>query len=266
MYRVNLSRILLPAWAFLVAVWVLSPIVVVTIMSFTGAGSFRFPPPEWSTRWYENFFTNPGWYNALSNSVQVALIVTVLATALGTVAALGLQRARSRRISAGVQSLIMLPTVVPAVVAGIGMYSLFLQWRLSGTIMGFVLAHVVLVLPFVVISVSASLQNFDRNLEQAAASCGSTPIATFFLVTVRMILPGVLTGALLAFLGSFNETLVSIFLSSPFRSTLPVQMYSSVARDSDPTLAAASALTSGVTVALFLAVVAVRMTRSKNAA
>ncbi|NGP05706.1 ABC transporter permease [Rhodococcus sp. 14C212] len=264
MSRIAPSRILLSIWAIIVFVWIVAPIIVVTIVSFTSAGSFVFPPPGWSFQWYENFFENAKWYNAFLNSLQTACIVMVVATVLGTVAALGLHRSKSRRLAAGIQSVILLPTVVPAVVAGIGMYSMFLQWRISGTVLGFVLAHVVLVLPFVVISVTSSLQSLDRSLEQAAASCGAPPVTTFMLVTLRIILPGVATGALLAFLGSFNETLVSIFLASPFQTTLPVQMYSSVARDSDPTIAAASALASGVTVALFLAVVAVRITRSKK--
>lgn len=264
MERNRLGAVAIGLWAALVVIWLLSPIVVVTIMSFTGAGSFKFPPPSWSLQWYRNFFEDPGWYEALWNSLKIAIIVMLVATTAGTLAAIGLQRTKARRTAAAVQAALLLPTVVPAVVAGIGMYALFLQWRITGTLHGFVLAHVVLVLPFVVISVSSSLQGFDRGLEQAAASLGAGPVAAFFQVTLPGILPGVLTGALLAFLGSFNETLVSLFLGSPFLNTLPVEMYSSVARDSDPTIAAASALTSGVTVVLFLAAALVRTTRSKS--
>lgn len=263
MARFSMSRTSLTVWGAAVVVWLMAPLLVVAVMSFTGSESFRFPPSDWSLRWYRNFFDDATWYQSLVNSLQIALAVTVVATLLGTAAALGLSRVRSRGSSV-IQTVLLLPTVVPVLIAGIGMYSLFLRWRLTGTPLGFVLAHTVLSLPFVFISVSASLQTFDRRLEQAAAVCGAGPLAAFFQVTLRIIAPGVMTGALLAFLGSFNETIVSIFLVSPTLRTLPVQMYTSVAKESDPTIAAASTLTTALTTALFLLALTVRAGRNKT--
>ncbi|MDT0570260.1 ABC transporter permease [Streptomyces sp. DSM 3412] len=263
MARFSMSRMPLAAWGVAVVVWLTAPILIVAIMSFTDNESFRFPPSTWSLRWYRNFFEDPSWYQSLVNSVQIALVVMVVATLLGTAAALGLNRMRSR-VGPVLQTVLLLPTVVPVLIAGIGMYSLFLRWRLTGTPMGFILAHTVLSMPFVFISVTASLQTFDRRLEQAAAICGASPLATFFQVTLRIIAPGVLTGAVLSFLGSFNETIVSIFLVSPTLRTLPVQMYTSVAKESDPTIAAASTLTTALTAVLFLVALTVRAGRSKT--
>jgi putative spermidine/putrescine transport system permease protein len=132
----------------------------------------------------------------------------------------------------------------------IGLYAMFLRLNLLGTTLGFVVAHSVLALPFVIIPVSASLQGFDRRLEDAAAICGAGRWTVFRTVTLPIVAPGVMSGALFAFATSFDEVVLSLFIQSPYLQTLPVRMYSSVTRDTDPTIAAAATLILALTTAL----------------
>lgn len=239
--------------ASLVAVWLVAPALIVVPMSFTGVPTFQFPPPTWSTTWYERFFRESEWYGSLLTSLEVAAMVTVLATALGTAAALGLMRTtvRGKRV---IGVFMLAPMIVPVVIAAIGIYGVFLRWHISGSLLGFVLAHTALALPFVVVAVSASLTTFDPQLERAAASLGASPAATFVRITLPNIRAGVLVGALFAFITSFDELVVALFMVSPTVRTLPVQMYASVTREIDPTIAASSTMIVILTTTLLLIV------------
>jgi putative spermidine/putrescine transport system permease protein len=232
---------LLVAFACLVSILLVAPTLVVIPMSFTNQQTFKFPPPGWSTKWYSRFFSDPEWYNAALLSLKVAAVVVVVSTVLGTVAALALNRGRGPW-KGPVRALLLAPIIVPGVIFAIGIYYVFLRWHLANTFLGFVFAHSVLALPLVIIAVTASLAGFDEGLERAAASLGAGPIATFRQVTLPIILPGVLTGALFAFLTSFDEAIVSLFLSSQDNRTLPVQMFQSVTSNVDPTIAASSTM------------------------
>jgi len=154
--------------------------------------------------------------------------------------------------------------VVPQIVAAIGVYAVFLQWRLSGTVAGFVLAHTAIALPFVVVAVSAALRGHDRRLERAAASLGAGPWTTFRRITLPIILPGVLSGAVFAFVTSLDEVVVALYLQSPTLHTLPVQMFSSVTVETDPTIASASSLVLVVTTALILLPQLLRRERARS--
>jgi putative spermidine/putrescine transport system permease protein len=224
-----------------VIVWLAAPILVVIPMSFTAATSFKFPPDQLSTRWYENLSSNPAWYQAAINSLQIAFVVTILATVLGVAAALALVRS-SLRGKIAINGFLLAPMIVPLVITGVGVYATFLQWKLTGTFLGFVLAHTALAVPFVVVTATASLQSYDRHLEKASLSLGAGALATFRLVTLPLIAPGVLAGALFAFMTSFDEVVVATFLVDPDIQTLPVKMFTSVFRENDPTVAAASSL------------------------
>jgi putative spermidine/putrescine transport system permease protein len=228
-------------FAVLVAFTLIAPLLVIIPMSFTGVQSFSFPPKGLSTQWYVNLFTNEAWYRGMIQSFGIGIVVTGLSLVLGTMAALALARmgAFSR---ATTSSLLMSPMIIPAVVSGVGTYAVFLKWHLAANYLGFVLAHTALAIPFVVTTVGAALKGFNRTLEYAAASCGATPVETFFLVTMPMISPGLASGALFAFMASFDEVVVASFLAGPDLKTLPVQMFTSVWVDSDPTLAAVSTL------------------------
>jgi putative spermidine/putrescine transport system permease protein len=247
------GRALLIALAALIGIFFIMPILIVIPLSFTSVPSFQFPPPGWSLQWYTNFFTDPTWTRAAFTSIKVVIPVVILATTLGTMAAFGLVRGRypGRGV---VSALMMAPIIVPYVVTGIGMYAVFLEFGLAGTVPGFVLAHTALALPFVVINVGAVLVAFDRRLELAAMNLGANPIKTFWKVTLPIILPGVLAGALFAFATSWDEVVVAIFLSSGVTETLPVEIWSGVRVSIDPTIAAVSTMLITLTTAIIISV------------
>jgi putative spermidine/putrescine transport system permease protein len=244
-----LWRAALMVFCVLVAVWLVAPSLIVIPLSFTDRPSFNFPPSGWSTTWYANFFSDPTWILALQASIRVGLLVTLVATVCGTAAAVALSRTRFVG-DQGVRALLLSPMIVPVIVVSIGIYAIYLRLNLLGTTTGFVLAHSVLALPFVIIPVSASLQGFDRRLEDAAAICGANRWTTFRTVILPLVAPGVMSGALFAFATSFDEVVVSLFIQSPYLQTLPVRMYASVTRDTDPTIAAAATLILALTTVL----------------
>ena len=239
--RLHLPRLLLGLTCLLIAVWLVAPTLVVIPMSFADKKSLAFPPTGFSLRWYENFFTNPQWFGSLVTSARIALMVAVVATVIGTMAAIGIERMKSR---AGglIRAVLITPMIVPGVVLAVGIYAVYLDTQLVGTWTGYVLAHTLLAIPFVVIAVGANLAVFDARLEIAAASLGASRLTTFFTITLPLILPGILSGALFAFVTSFDEVIVSLFITSPQLKTLPVQIFASMTRDADPTVAAVGSL------------------------
>lgn len=231
------TRIILGLFCLLISIWLLAPTLVVIPISFNEKKSLAFPPAGFSWQWYQNFFTNPEWSTSFFNSLKVAAIVAVLATVIGTLAAFGLDRMKSS-VTGILRAFLITPMVVPGVVLGIGVYAVYLDTRLVGTLPGFVLAHTMLAIPFVLITVSASLEVFDKRLETAAASLGANRWTTFRTITLPLIAPGLLSGLLFAFVTSFDEIIVALFITSPYLKTLPVQIFSSITRDADPTVAA----------------------------
>ncbi|QSR24848.1 polyamine ABC transporter permease [Nocardioides aromaticivorans] len=244
-------RLLLKLFCLLVGIVLVAPTLVVVPIAFTSSRTFQFPPPGWSTQWFAELFSDPAWMDSFLLSLRVAGVVVVLATALGTAAAFALARGKGpwRPI---VNGFILAPMIVPGVIIAIAIYYIFLRWHLTSTFTGFVLAHTILAIPPVVISVTASLESLDRRLERAAASLGAGPVVTFFQVTLPLIMPGMLTGALFAFLMSFDEAIISLFLAGPFSKTLPVQLYQSVTSSLTPTIAAASTLIIALSTTLLL--------------
>lgn len=251
------TRVRIWQWAVVIAVglWLVAPSLVVIPLSFTDQDSFQFPPKGWSLKYYENFFTAPAWRDALLNSLTIAAQVTLIATVLGIAAAVALVRGRfpgARAVRSAANAGLMAPMIVPGIVAAVAIYAAFLKWQLVGTPTGFVLAHTALAVPFVVVSVSASLSGFNRDLELASANLGAGALTTFRLVTLPLILPGVLSGAVFAFVTSFDEVVVSFFINGPYLTTLPVKMYTSTANETDPTIAVASTVILTVTTALIV--------------
>lgn len=239
--RLHLPRLLLGLTCLLIAIWLVAPTLVVIPMSFADKKSLAFPPTGFSLQWYENFFTNPQWFGSLVVSAKVALMVAVAATVIGTMAAIGIERMKSRT-GGLIRAVLITPMIVPGVVLAVGVYAVYLDTQLVGTWAGYVLAHTLLAMPFVVIAVGANLAVFDARLETAAASLGASRLKTFFTITLPLILPGILSGALFAFVTSFDEVIVSLFITSPQLKTLPVQIFSSMTRDADPTVAAVGSL------------------------
>jgi putative spermidine/putrescine transport system permease protein len=236
-----LPRLLLGLACLLVAVWLVAPTLIIVPMSFAEKKSFAFPPDGFSVQWYGNFFSNPQWFNSFVVSLKIAAGVAVLATVIGTLAAMGIEKMKSRT-GGIIRALLITPMIIPGVVLAVGIYAVYLDTRLVGTWTGYILAHTLLALPFVVIAVGANLAVFDARLETAAASLGASRLTTFFTITLPLILPGILSGMLFAFVTSFDEVIVSLFINSPALKTLPVQIFSSMTRDTDPTVAAVGTL------------------------
>ncbi|RZN07868.1 ABC transporter permease [Bradyrhizobium genosp. SA-3] len=218
------------------------PIVVVCLVSFSSASYLTFPPPAFSFKWYVAYLGNAEWMEATWLSVWIAACVVLLSTTLGTLSAIGITRLPPplRVLTTG---LILSPMIVPVIVLAIGIYYVYSRYGLVGTPIAIVLAHTCLAVPFVVTSVSASLAGIDHRLEQAALSLGATPSGTFWQVTLPLIRPGVLVGALFAFITSFDELVVALFLSGSGAVTLPRRMWDDLLYEINPTIAAISTLT-----------------------
>lgn len=251
MDRPSMGRNLLIAFSVLVAAWLVVPTLIVIPISFTGESSFAFPPKSWSLQYYENFFTNPRWVNSLLNSLLIAIASMAIAAVLGTMAAYGLSIARFKGKQA-LHQLFLGPLIMPSIVIAVATYLVFLRWNLVGTLIGFIVIHALLGIPFVVTNVTTALSSFDYNLERAAAILGASRFKTFMQVTLPIIRPGIVAGALFAFVISFDEVVVSLFIQSPTLQTLPVRMYASVAEEVDPTISAASTIVLAVSAPLLL--------------
>jgi putative spermidine/putrescine transport system permease protein len=240
------QRVMRVVVALILLVMIL-PIVVVVLLSFSSASYLTFPPPAFGVRWYREYLGSRDWMAATWLSLEVCIAVVALSTVLGTAAAMGLARlpAMVRSLATG---LILSPLIMPVIVVAIGLYYAFARFGLVGTPAGLILAHTCLAVPFVVTSVGASLSRFDRRLEMAALSLGATPFGAFRQVTLPLILPGVLVGGLFAFITSFDELVVALFLSGANAVTLPRRMWEDLRYALDPTIAAVSTLTIAVTV------------------
>ena len=237
--------------AALVLLYLVFPILVVIPLSFSAGTYLSFPPPGFSLRWYANFFGRTDWLDAASLSMWVGAAVMLLATALGAPAALALVRSdfRGKNFLTG---FIISPLIAPVIIVAIGIYFFYARLGLVGNPVALVIAHTALAVPFVVINVSATLQGFDERLEQAAMNLGATPWRTFWQVTFPIIRPGVLAGALFAFISSFDELVVALFVSGTSAVTLPRKMWESIRFEIDPTIAAVSTMLIVLTGALFL--------------
>jgi putative spermidine/putrescine transport system permease protein len=237
---------LLLAW--LVAIFLVAPMAIIVPMSFSNAISFEFPPPGYWTGYYAEYFTNPAWLEATANSFIIAFGSMVFTLLVALPAAFGFVRNRFAGKSA-LNLLIMTPIVVPAIVSALGYYGFLSLIHLVGTHAGMIIAHSVLSIPVAFLVIAAALKGFDRNLERAAMSAGAGPLRTFFWVTLPVLRTGILVGALFAFLHSFNEAVVAIFIAGRDASTLPKKMFESIRLESDPVIAVVSTLLTGAVLA-----------------
>ena len=236
------------AFCALVFFFLIAPIVVIIPLSFNAVPFFTFTPEMlsldpagYSLKWYADFFTNPNWQGAVKNSLVIAVFATLISTALGTVAALGLSRPEMPYKSV-VMGVLISPMIVPLIISAAGMYFFYSKIGLASTHLGVVLAHAALGTPFVVITVTATLVGFDHNLIRAAATLGASPQHAFFRVIVPLILPGVISGALFAFITSFDEVVVVLFVGSYEQRTIPWQMFSGIREQISPTILAVATL------------------------
>ncbi|MDD1530378.1 ABC transporter permease [Bradyrhizobium sp. WBOS7] len=217
------------------------PIIVVMIISFSSASYLTFPPPGFSFRWYEQFFSDSNWMRAFWTSLVVATMSAGIAIVLGASAALGIVRSSIRGKST-IMLLLVSPIIVPPVVLGLSLYSLFLRFDLVGSVFGLAAAHAIGGLPLVVVILSASLQGVDTRLEQAAAVHGASSLTVFRLVTLPAIMPGLAAATFFAFLHSFDELVLTLFLSSAELKTLPLMLWGDVNYRLNPVLAVVSTL------------------------
>jgi putative spermidine/putrescine transport system permease protein len=248
----SLGRVILWIFVTIVLLYLVFPVFVVIPVSFSSAKYLQFPPPGWSLQWYENYFERPGWVPATFVSIRVAIITTILATTLGTAASLALVRGRFPGRNA-INSFMVSPLVVPGIIVAIGVYFFYAQARLVGNPLGLALAHTALALPFVVTNVSATLHGFDERLEYAAMNLGANRWQTFRRVTLPIIRPGVFAGALFAFIVSFDELIVALFVSGTGAVTLPRKMWDSLRQEIDPTIAAVSTTLITLSIVILLA-------------
>ncbi len=224
------------------------PIMIILPLSFNAQPYFTFTqemltlnPDGFSTRWYDEFFSNSNWQAAVKNSIIIAIFSTIISTFLGTLAALGLSKP-DFPFKTTVMGLLISPMVVPLIISAAGMFFFYSKIGLQGTHFGVILAHAALATPFVVITVTATLTGFDHSLTRAAASLGSSPTRTFFQITVPLITPGVISGALFAFITSFDEVVVVLFVGSVNQRTIPWQMFSGIREQISPTILAVATL------------------------
>ncbi|MBL8581769.1 MAG: ABC transporter permease [Rhizobiaceae bacterium] len=236
----------LSAWSariLVAAVFLFSvlPLAVMLMMSFSSSEFVRFPPPSFSLRWYENYFTRTDWIESTLRSLWIGATVTAIAVLLGVPASLGIAKLGQRSADAAL-ALATLPIVLPPVVIAVAMYMTFSSVGLVGTRTGIVLGHLTLAIPFVVLTTLASLRRLDPELVRAALSLGASRTRVTFTVTLPIIRPGILAGALFAFLASFDELMISLFVGNPEIRTLPRRMWEGVRSEFDPTVSAASAV------------------------
>ena len=237
----KLGWLALRAFGVAMLVFLLLPILVIVPLSFSASSFLAYPMPGWSLQWYENLFTSAEWARAAKNSFIVAPAATVIATVLGTLTAVGLARVQFPGKGL-LMSVLIAPMVVPIVVVGVATYLFFARIGLSDSYTGLILVHAALGAPFVVTTVLATLQGFNHNLVRASLACGASPLTTFFRVTLPVIAPGVISGALFAFATSFDEVVVTLFLAGPSQVTLPRQMFTGIRENINPTIAAVATM------------------------
>ena len=251
----RIGRLALLGFTGLWLLFMVAPLVVVVIVSFTSANYLLFPPPGLSLRWYHEVLQLSWFWSSLSTSLTVAVVSTAATVTLGTLAARALVRRRFRGRTA-IELLVLSPLLLPGVVLGFALFNLLVLLHLEGLgLPNLIAGHLLITLPFVVRSVWATMVGTDASLEEAAMGMGATPFAAFRHVTLPMAAPGIAAGAILAFTYSFNDVTVSIFLTSPGVTTLPVQLMADMETSANAVPAAVSSLMIALMLLIFLAVV-----------
>ncbi len=231
--------------------FLLLPLLIVVVAAFNAGNYFTFPPQGFSLKWFANFFQRREFMQALWLSVHLGFSTAVISTVAGTMASLVLVRGRFRGrdlLNAYVTS----PLLLPQILTGVALLQYLSLLGLAQSYWALLIGHVVVTTPYVVRTVSAVLYNFDLALEEAAQSLGASPVRAFFEVTLGLIKPGVVAGAVLAFAISFDNFTISLFLTSPRLTPLPIELFAYLKYSFDPTAAAASAVAIGVTLVLML--------------
>ncbi|MGN6549957.1 MAG: ABC transporter permease [Pararhizobium sp.] len=232
----------------LILLFLIFPILVIIPLSFNAEAYFTFTPKMlhldpagYSLRWYHELFSSREWMSSIRNSFFIATSSTIIATALGTVAAIGLSRPQMPA-RAAITALLISPMVVPLIVTGAALFSFYARLNLTSTFFSIIMAHVVLGTPFVIITVTAAMSGFDQSLIRAAQNLGANQVTTFFRVILPLLLPGVISGALFAFITSLDEVVVVIFLAGPAQTPMTVRMFSGLRENISPTILAIASI------------------------
>lgn len=257
------SSFLLYCVCGLVFFYLVVPIIIIIPLAFSSAAHLTFPPPGLSLRWWHEYFSRRDWTGATILSFQVALVTMILATSLGTLASFTLVRVRFPGKNL-LYSLILSPLIIPVIITAISSYFFFARLQLIGNWLTIALGHTIVALPIVIIIVSASLKSFDQALEHAALNLGADRFRTFWYVTFPLIRSGVFTAALFAFLTSFDELLIALFLSGERAKTLPRRMWDGLRLEINPTIAVVSTILIFLTCIFLLLISELSHRRSKQ--
>ncbi len=258
-YATNLERVWFYAFRVicgLIFLFLLAPILIMVPLSFNAEPYFTFTrdmltldPDGYSLRWYQDLFSSDSWMRSIHNSFIIGIASTFIATTLGTLAALGLSRPQMP-YKGLIMGILISPMIVPLIISAAGMFFFFSSINLAQTHIGVIFAHTALGTPLVVITVTATLVGFDHSLTRAAANLGASPTYTFFKVTMPLIAPGVISGALFAFITSFDEIVVVLFVAGVEQRTIPREMWSGIREQISPTILAVATLLVVISVAL----------------
>ncbi len=258
----RIARVVLVVSALSVLFFLIAPILAILPLSVNDSEFLTYPFRGFTWRWYETVFSSDKWRLAVMNSFLIGIPATIVATVLGTLAAIGLATADFRG-KAAVSALLLSPLVVPIVIVAVGLYFFFAPFGLTQTYTGLIVAHAALGAPFVVVTVSASLASFDRNLSRAAASLGAPPVTVFRRVMLPLVAPGVASGAIFAFATSFDEVVTVLLLGAPHQRTIPREMFSGLRDSFNPTIAAVAAILVLLAVLLLVSLELLRASSSR---
>jgi putative spermidine/putrescine transport system permease protein len=236
----------LAAWGTLA--FLMIPILVIIPLSFNAEpyftftqGMLNFDLDAYSLKWYQQIWQDDKWILAIKNSFYIGFWATIIATVFGTFAAIGLTKS-NMPLKSAFMALLISPMIVPLIITAAGMFFFYSQLNLSGSYLGVIIAHAALGTPFVIITVNAALSGFDYSLVRASMGLGAKPVYTFFKIIIPLIRPGVISGALFAFITSFDEVVVVLFLAGPEQRTIPRQMFSGLREQINPTILAVAVL------------------------
>ncbi len=249
--RVSWGRVAQLVACALIFLFLIAPLLIVIPVSFSSAQYLIFPPPGFSLQWYQSYFGGGNWLGPTALSIEIAVIVALLSTLLGVPAAIGLVRGRFP-LRGLINALSLSPVIVPEIIIAIAIFYAFAGLHLVGSVFGLIVAQTALGVPFVVINVSAALYGVDERLERAAQVLGASPLRAFWEITLPLIRPGVLAGALFAFLTSWDDLLVPIFMSGATTVTLPLRIWQGLREQIDPTVSAVSTLLIAISTLLLL--------------
>lgn len=236
----------------LILLFLILPVLIIMPMSFSSSRYIEFPPPGFSTRWYEAFLNSNTWMTALKNSIVIGVMTTILALVLGILIAEGLNKSNFKGKSI-ITELFMMPMLVPGIIVGISLFKFESELKISGTITGLIIAHTVLAVPFVVRTILASLAGLNPNYELAAQNLGANKMETFLKITFPIIKPAVFSGAMFAFATSFDEIVVSQFICGIRVKTLPKVIWDGLNQQLDPTITSiATIMITAITILMIL--------------